>query len=255
MFVDPALEGCETVYVNGVPDPLPSGRELEYLRGLYDGALHFADHQIERLVTELERMELLEDTLLVVTADHGDEFLDHGGLGHGSSLYDELIRIPLIVVHPARLPAGRVIRTPVALVDLGPTILSLCGIRWDPALITGIDRSALITGGDAADDPGSAPPLVSERSRLQAALIADGHKYVFRRTPGNGEKLFDLANDRRESNNLMWSDQALRNRMVQQAAARWHRIQALGEQLALEQATAPMTDGTRDQLRELGYIE
>ncbi len=255
MFVPPALENGHAVYTNGIPDTPPSPRDMEFIQGLYDGALHFADQHIETLVREMGRMGLLENTLLVVTADHGDEFLDHGGLGHGSSLYNELIRVPLIMVHPTRLPAGRVIRTPVALVDLGPTILAWCGINWDPALVTGIDRSALLSGGDLTDRAEAAPPLISERSRFQVALIADGHKYVFRRKPGNGEKLFDLHSDSLEANNLMWSDKALRDRMTAEAAASWAEINALNEKLGLEQSSAPMTDGTRDQLRQLGYIE
>lgn len=254
-FVDPDLEGCDVVYTNGLPDTPPTQREMEYLRGIYDGALHFADHQIRTFIGELDRLGLRGNTLLVITADHGDEFLDHGGLGHGSSLYNELIRVPLIMVLPGRLQAGRVIRTPVALVDLGPTILSLCGIRWDPALVTGFDRTTLLMHSDSAKVSPATPPLLSQRSRFQIALISGDHKYIFRGKPGNGEKLFDLQGDRKEVNNLMWTEKALRGRMVDEASARLEQIRSLGEQLGIDQSSAPMTDGTRLQLRQLGYIE
>jgi arylsulfatase A-like enzyme len=254
-FVDPSLEGCRAIYTNGRPDTPPSPRELEYLRGIYDGALHFADHQIHKFIQELDRLGLRENSLLVITADHGDEFLDHGGLGHGSSLYNELIRVPLIMILPGRLPAGQVIRTPVAMVDLGPTILSLCGLSWDTELVTGVDRSSLLMRGDPKYASRNTPPLFSERARFQIAMISGNYKYIFRRKSGKSEKLFDLVGDRGETKNLIWSEQALHDRMAEEATVRLDRIRELGEQLGLDQSTAPMTDGTRRQLRQLGYIE
>jgi arylsulfatase A-like enzyme len=227
---------------------------MRYLRGIYDGALRFADSRLEAFVGGLEESGLLRDTLLVVVADHGDEFLDHGGLGHGQSLYSELIRVPAIFFWPERLPAGRVVRTPVAMADLGVSILSLGGLSWDPELVSGRDVSGLIAG-DLPDDPSAAPPVFSERLS-QRAVVAGGHKYIFRGDrPGNGEKLFDLAGDSGEQENLMWSELEQRQRMTGHAGALLERIHDLDRRLGLEQSSAPMGQPTRDQLRELGYIE
>jgi len=256
MFVNPALEGCQVVYTNGLPEIPPTDDEMRYLRGLYDGALHFADDQLRIFVEGLERQGLLKNTLVIVVADHGDEFLDHGGLGHGSSLYSELIRVPAIFFCPERFPAGRVIRSPVSIVDLGVSLLSLSGIEWDPRTVTGRDISGLLSGArDDPEDLSEALPVLSERS-IQRAVISDGHKYIFRgNKPGNGEKLFDLAGDHREVKNLMWTELEKRKKMVQDADELLTRILALDQRLGLQRSTAPMGQPTRDQLRELGYIE
>lgn len=253
LFVDPGLEGQRAVYRNGEMDEPPTDEEMRYLRGLYDGALHFADDQLRLFFDRAEALGLLENTLIVIVADHGDEFLEHGGLGHGHTLYSELIHVPAILVLPGRLPAGRVVRTPVSMVDIGVSLLTLAGIDWDPGLVSGRDITGLLRG--AGDDPSAGPPVLSERG-IQRALVDESHKYIFRGPkPGNGEKLFDLRGDRGEQKNLLWDEKGEKQRMIGEANEVLERIRDLDRRLGLKKATAPMPGDTRDQLRALGYIE
>ena len=90
---------------------------------LYDSEINYADEQIADL---FKMLALGEDALVIITADHGEEFLDHQGLGHGTTLYEEVVRVPLIIRWPG-CPAGRVVRQPVSLVDLPATIVDLLG--------------------------------------------------------------------------------------------------------------------------------
>jgi arylsulfatase A-like enzyme len=100
---------------------------LERARRLYEGEVAYVDQEIGRLLDGLEDLDLGETTLVVVTADHGEEFLDHGDWEHGHTLYDELLRVPLILRQAGRLAPSR-IDAPVGHVDLGPTLLAWCGI-------------------------------------------------------------------------------------------------------------------------------
>jgi arylsulfatase A-like enzyme len=95
---------------------------------LYDGAIAYVDDQIGRLLDGLSRLGRREHTIVVVTADHGDEFLDHGGMGHGTTVYGELVRVPLVISAPWILGAPRRIATLSRHVDLAPTLLDFAGV-------------------------------------------------------------------------------------------------------------------------------
>ena len=116
------------IAVNEGAEPLPQ-EHLEYLRGLYDAGIRQLDDQLRGLFGALRERGILEDTLVVVTADHGESFLEHGTLLH-STHHDEVARVPLIIVPPAELdvPPRRVeFRTQS--VDVAPTILELAGLE------------------------------------------------------------------------------------------------------------------------------
>ncbi len=98
----------------------------------YDAEIRFNDGQIERLVEKLTELGILENTLLIVTSDHGEAFGEHGTTGHGTSVYQEEVRIPLLFHHRGFL-ARRRVEQPVQLIDLMPTIVSYLGI--DPASV------------------------------------------------------------------------------------------------------------------------
>jgi arylsulfatase A-like enzyme len=99
---------------------------LAHLVARYDGDVRYTDHQIAQLLAALERRGLLERTVVVVTADHGDAFLEHGQLGHDQTLYEEELHVPLIVVRPGEIP--RVVDDLVSTMDLFPTLLELAGV-------------------------------------------------------------------------------------------------------------------------------
>ncbi|MEL7058497.1 MAG: sulfatase [Acidobacteriota bacterium] len=103
--------------------------ELDYLLGRYDAEIRFTDLQIGRLLNGLEAADAtLENTLVLLTADHGEEFLDHGGMLHSHTLYDELIRVPFIAAGPG-FAAGARIEGQARLIDVPPTALWAAGVR------------------------------------------------------------------------------------------------------------------------------
>lgn len=170
----------------------------QYVRDRYDNNIRYATDQIARLV------EVLDDNdILLIYADHGEEFWDHGKFEHGHSLFGELLHVPLVIRAPG-VPAGR-IREPVSLLDLAPTILELAG-QPIPAELDGRSLVAL-TRGDAdakaafdARDLGFGRPLYGME---HWGVLHDDHTWI---TSEGREGLYDLDLDPAEKTNLLLND-------------------------------------------------
>ncbi|MEF8790279.1 MAG: sulfatase [Haloarculaceae archaeon] len=185
-------------------DPDLGEGDLADLEALYDGELRYVDAELRRLFEELEARGRLEDTAVVITADHGEEFLDHGRLGHHPRLYDELLHVPFLVWLPpgARdeldAPASGRVSGQVSLLDLAPTVTDLLGI--DPAPRFG-GRSVLRESGHPVVSEVSNPHgvlKIDERFRRRS-VRSEGWKLV---VGPDGEELYDLETDPDELEDL-----------------------------------------------------
>lgn len=116
------------------PHVPPPGFERRFASSPYDGEVAFVDGQVGRVLHVLEARGLAKETLVVVTADHGEGLGEHGEETHGVLLYDSTLHVPLIVRLPGRVPRGAVVSERAGLVDVTPTILDLAGLPPDPAL-------------------------------------------------------------------------------------------------------------------------
>jgi len=138
----------------GIPYPFSEGRSLgeaekRNLIARYNGEIAHHDAALGEVFDELRASGLDNNTIVVVTADHGEEFFEHRGWGHGRSLFDEVLRVPLIVRAPGLIPGGRRIGGLAALIDLFVTLPRLCGIGPGPAPpypLAGADHSPLLLG-------------------------------------------------------------------------------------------------------------
>jgi len=207
----PPAEFCRRFGVSADPgkfDPLahsdertPTAAELPDLRHRYDAAIAAADAELGRFLDLLRELDLERNTIVVLLSDHGEEFLEHGGFGHGRTLYDEVLRIPLIVRAPGVAP--RRDRTSVTLADVGPTLLALCGL---PGLPGAGGRPLLPEPADATW-PFSARVAELHLGELRA-LELNGLKLIemTRFSPIRPRlpdlALFALPNDPRERKNL-----------------------------------------------------
>lgn len=104
-----------------------NSREIDLIRDVYDAEVASLDRELERLFAELGRRGLLDDAVVIVTADHGEEFLEHGRFGHGRTLFEEVLRVPMLVVQPGQDEEHRSDAT-VSLIDVGPTLLELLSL-------------------------------------------------------------------------------------------------------------------------------
>ncbi len=163
-------------------------RDRRHLEALYDGEVTYQDAQLASLLDGLARRGLEDDTMVVITADHGEEFWDHGSVGHGHNLHDELVHVPLIIRVPGLSPAPRRVEGAVGLVDVTPTILEALG-EPVPGDMSG--RSlwrALLHAGEEAPSSSVAGFMEHWRS------VASGRFKLIAR-PGGRVAVYDLAND------------------------------------------------------------
>lgn len=182
-------------------------------RNAYDDCLRYLDDQIGRLLSELDHRGKLENTLILVTADHGEGFGEHGLAGHGVSLYRSELHIPLILAHPTLLPTGAEVTEPVSLRDVAPTILDVLGLAtapsfaglslsgtWNESISVAETRVPVLSEVDRADHvPDEVEDAPARRGRMRS-LVADGRTYILN---GDGsEELYDLHDDPEESNDL-----------------------------------------------------
>lgn len=161
----------------------------------YLGEVAVVDREVGALRDAIAKSKQAASTILIISADHGEAFQEHGVSFHGSTVYDEMVRIPLIVHIPRRAP--RMIDEPVSLVDLGPTILDLFG-QETPGTFMGQSLVPMLAGGT---EP-LLRPIVVDSSRWQQALVfPDGYKVIYDMRSRTSE-LYDTNADPAEANDL-----------------------------------------------------
>jgi arylsulfatase A-like enzyme len=235
--------GAELVGAKIKPNDLMSPEDLEYMVGLYDGAIAYVDHELGGLFSHLKRLGLYDKTLIIVTGDHGEEFFDHGLVLHHQN-FDETARTPLLIHLPRGVAAGRRTKAMVSTVDLMPTILDVVGIQPNREVM-GHSLMPVIAGGPGRDGVYVASAV--EKWRTQDwSLFFLGDAAVW---------LFDLKNDPGEKKNVLHQHEDITGDLLRHALAeRWHDVQ-MGTKLANAKAshTAPTTPAEEARLRALGY--
>jgi arylsulfatase A-like enzyme/uncharacterized membrane protein YbhN (UPF0104 family) len=116
----------------------PAPEEAAHLSALYDGEITYWDAQFGRLIAELRRRNIYDNTLIMITSDHGEEFMEHGGYWHGTTLYDEQVRVPMIVRYPMGRRGGEVVATHTESIDIMPTVLRESGVTEPIAGVQGV---------------------------------------------------------------------------------------------------------------------
>jgi len=178
-----------------------SAEDTKTLIDLYDADINYTDEKIGIL---LEKMgDRLKNTIVVITADHGDEFGEHGGFGH-RTLYDNLLRVPLIVAGPG-INMGIMVKGQAGLIDLSPTILEMVGIK-KPGTFLGKSLWPSICSGQVVGEEGVISTVVNDRLRQRRiSYRMPEWKYIRNELLSGGflsEEIYFLANDRGETNNL-----------------------------------------------------
>jgi len=177
------------------------------LEDLYDSEVAYTDHFLGKLLSLLEENGFLEDTIVVIHADHGDSFGEHGNVAHGGSLFDEVVHVPLIMYVPGMTP--RRIDDPVGLIDVMPTLLDLLGVP-DPGRLQGRTLRGLLEGAEAP-----ARPVFFESNypgNLLYGIYDDGDKLIWD-ARGDALALFDHSVDPLEVRNLASSSRDRRDQL------------------------------------------
>jgi arylsulfatase A-like enzyme len=228
------------------PDEITES-EYQTLVDLYDNEIRYTDGQIGRLV-EAARAHEGEDTAVVVTSDHGEEFREHGRFSHQPTMYDEVLHVPVIVeggpTLAEREEAGHQPEQ-VELLDIAPTVADLGGAA-QPATYRG--RSLLEAGGSGVDVDVFSETWSNDEYKL--AVRTDGWKYIWDRDSDSRE-LYDLENDAAETRNLVEEEPDRAETLRELVTDHLEELRATNESLP----DVEMDAETEARLQDLGYLE
>jgi len=256
-------------YLDGKPNIFKklSEAERQNVISLYDAEIRYTDEKlIGPLIQKLKDTGLYDKTLIVFTSDHGEEFYDHSSWGHGHQLYDESLKVPLIIKFPASENRGMRSDTIVSLVDVMPTILEEAGIDFSSLALDGQSLIPVLKGKDKEDriflaDIGDnvlnshIPQKIAtnrnkEKFILNKQFSEEDLAFFLHPPPETGPvELYDLADDSREKSNLAHSRANLVNHLIR-------FIEDLYANVKKRNTQRPEIDETlKEQLRALGYIK
>jgi len=252
----------ERVIGENLERPELDAADVRHLEGLYDAGIRQLDTELGRLLSILRHEGFLDETLLLVTSDHGEEFREHGRLDHFLAMYQESVRVPLILLGPG-VPAGLRIDAPVSLIDIAPTLLSLVGASV-PSDAEGLDLSALW-----GDEAVSASGRFSQRflygeagGGLTLASLTQGRFFPIYRSVRRGRyklirsslseqpELFDLEADPAEQSNLAETAPDI----LRELSSELDRRLQLGADPKNSDSRAGLDAATIESLRALGYL-
>lgn len=239
----------------------PDSVEVERLRALYDGEVAYADRQLGRFLDMLRFLGLYDSSVVVVLSDHGEEFGEHGGFSHGRAVYEEMLRVPLLVKYPRSAGAGTRLGRQVTTIDVTATLLRLAGGGADAGNLDGRVLPPL-----AADGAGPAGRFVySEVETLPGENVVAVHYRAFRlggvkcieSVTGQDQfgravprwRAFDLDADPREERPLAAADPLLER--CRETLGRWLESRAGPSR---QEPRQDFDAATRERLRALGYV-
>ena len=246
----------------------PSQNLKEKRINIYDGRIVYVDQQIKRIWEELRRLNLSDNTLLIVTADHGEELYDHEGTGHCTTLYEELIRVPLILFNPSLSQMGQRLEQQVQLIDLPVTVLDFLGLRV-PEQMKGKSLLPLIGDTPPLTEPAYALSYTTrgrknlktkegrelwkkriwDQGGVLTSLRFDNAWKIIIGDDGQTE-LFNLKEDKSEQNDLKKKEQLivedLKGRLREESSALKSFVPTVEKQT--------LSPDTRNRLKALGYL-
>ena len=255
----PAFNLFTTYQENGTEHPITQQTPLAIrARHAYAGEVRYVDSEIGRLLEGIAALGEADRTLVVITSDHGEEFYEHGWKAHDESLYDEVLRVPLIMWGPGLVPAGVRVPLQVSLVDLAPTLLDLLGLPV-PSTMQGISLVPLLENPTAPTFANHVAfsELDKKKQPYLLGARAGGLKWIFPEVPGRQPEVYDLRTDPGEHRNIATAELLARGEAL--IAQYRSTSTAARDRLAGKAGPVPsppvLDERTMEKLRALGYIQ
>jgi arylsulfatase A-like enzyme len=241
---------------------------IRYSKDWYDGSIRGMDAELARLVERLQERGLGARTVIAFFADHGEEFHDHGRMWHGQSVYGEMIRVPLVLWGPGRVPKGVRVEQPVELIDVMPTLVELAGLT-PPQGVQGRSLGPLLAGNGAGSAASGRPPrpVVAEKQPMgrsghpaasESYAIIDGDWKLVHNIARPAEKpeyeLYEFYKDPLDQKDLAPAHPDVVQRLAGQLD-KWRQGARSARLKPDSEATKGLSKGELEQLRSLGYIQ
>jgi arylsulfatase A-like enzyme len=252
---DPFYEGRFKDYYNFdlFPDTSDlSQEEIRHIISLYDGEIRYTDEQVGFLLDKLKERKIYDKTLIILTADHGEDLNEHKIFEHGSIVYDTAVRVPLILKYPGVIPPGHIVPDQVQSIDIAPTVLDILGIprRSDMQgksllpLTMGIPHSASEKAYIETHRPGA--------PKTKLGIRTEERKFIY--TPdGKQVELYDLRQDPYEQKNIVAEEsvQPIAYNFEEELLSFWGELTT---DIQSPQARQELSEEVIDKLRSLGYV-
>lgn len=179
-----------------------SNQDVRFLISLYDEKISKADERLRNFFIEFEKLGVSENTIVIITSDHGEEFYEHGRIDHGHSLYEELVRVPLLIKFPGQYQGSRIDQQ-VGSIDIMPTILEILGINIDKNIQNKISGKSLFSVMSGTKDERSYFLETDYRYSifLRGLRTFDSWKIIMN-TESSEKEIFDINNDESETKDL-----------------------------------------------------
>jgi arylsulfatase A-like enzyme len=256
LFINRAYKGEATghwkFFGRYLNEPMPK-EDLQRVIDLYDGEIAYTDAALKALFDELKAQNMWEDSLIVVTADHGEEFQERGSLHHIKTLYQEVLHVPLIVKLPGGQPQGwrRRISEQVSTIDIAPTILELANL---PVSATFQGRS-LVPLLQAPGKNRISYARTLRHSSNKISMLQDHFKLIYTYAGSTGKtELYDLTKDPGEQHSLHVTHSAVSERMKKQVLD-WMQKNEAARLIDAKSEGVTLTPEQKENLRALGYTD
>lgn len=241
--------------------PKMKSRDIDYLKSLYDSEISYTDKCIGQILNELERLDLYDNTMVILTADHGEEFMERNWIGHTRTLYGELINVPLIIKLVNSERGGFRTNRNVGVIDIFPTIIRACGIDLNGKIKTqGKDLLKAVREGkgDEKRDPIFSEVNFSdggynkEVEAFKKSIICERWKMI-KNLEDNSIELYDLNNDQKEEDNVAMYNQDVVAKLNKQLR-KWQEENLDFFAHKKREDRTDIRNDLKEKLKNLGYI-
>ncbi len=227
-------------------------RERAHLVALYDAEILYTEFILSQILEHLRKNNLLENTLVVITADHGEELFDHGSILH-NSLHREILHVPLIMHLPGGALGGTRIKEPTRLMDLFPTLLELLDLPKTPGSIEGRSLVPHLRGKNV--DPAPITAVWKNPNRDLLSIESETWKMIWNRRDGK-KALYHLKDDPRELVDRAQQEPEMVEELTRSLLELEAKRHELGRELkSRSQPEVSLGSLEADRLKKLGYLE
>jgi arylsulfatase A-like enzyme len=234
----------------------PPQRDLDHIIALYDGEILYTDGYVSKLLEKFAEYRILDETLIIIFGDHGDEFYEHGSTAHSHSLYTELTHIPLIFNWPRAIPRNKRVSAIVGQVDIMPTVLDYLDIEYD-GFMQGSSLRPLIEGQKNNLHDVVYSELTTAENKVLSAATTEDYKFILNLSTGS-KQLFDLNNDPNEQINIYESRSSAGSVPLEYQLKQWFvNNEKITKQLFGNEnlQKIELDEDQLRQLKSLGYLQ